>query len=69
MKISNVKVYDLEECVIACRNAMRLIPARYTKEEFNESLSRAIKLCEASRGKVKCHANFRTGIRVSFDVE
>lgn len=69
MKISNVKVYDLKESVIACRNAMRISPPEYTEEEFQNSLPRAIKLCQASKGEVKCHANFRTGIRVSFDVE
>lgn len=69
MKISNVKVYDLKESVIACRNAMRISPPEYTEEEFQNSLPRAIKLCQASKGEVKCHANFRTGIRVSFDIE
>lgn len=69
MKIENVKVYDLKESVIACRNAMRLEVPEYTEEEFQKSLERAVKLCEASRGKVKCHGNFRTGIRVSFDIE
>lgn len=69
MKVTNVKVYDLEESVIACRNAMRLKPPQYTKEEFEASLERAKKLCQASKGEVRCHANFRTGIRVSFDIE
>ena len=41
--ISNVKVYDLEESVIAARNAMRLTPPEYTEEEFNKSLERAMK--------------------------
>lgn len=70
LKISNVKVYDLEESVIACRNAMRLQVPEYTKEEFEASLQRAIKLVQASKnGEVKCHDNFLTGIRVSFDVQ
>lgn len=69
MNITNVKVYDLKESVIACRNAMRLTPPDYTDEEFDKSLERAIKLCQASTGQVRCHANFRTGIRVSFDIE
>ncbi len=69
MEISNVRVYDLKESVIACRNAMRLEVPEYTDEEFEASLKRAIKLCEASNGPVKCHANFRTGIRVSFDIK
>ncbi|MBD5306560.1 MAG: hypothetical protein HDS14_02895 [Bacteroides sp.] len=69
MKVTNVKVYDLEESIIACRNAMRLELPQYTKEEFEASLGRAKKLCQASKGEVRCHANFRTGIRVSFDIE
>jgi len=59
----------LEESVIACRNAMRTEPPEYTDEEFQKSLARAIKLTQASaNGKVKCHDNYLTGIRVSFDV-
>ena len=42
--------------VIACRNAMRLSLPEYTDEEFEVSLERAKKLCEASKGAVKCHA-------------
>lgn len=68
MKITNVKVYDLKESVIACRNAMRLDLPEYTDEEFENSFARAVKLCQASKGEVKCHANFRTGIRVCFDI-
>lgn len=67
--ISNVKIYDLKESVIACRNAMRLTPPEYTNEEFEKSLQRAIKLVQASKeSDVKCHDNLLTGIRVSFDV-
>lgn len=70
VEISNVKIFELKESVIACRNAMRVVPAKYTDEEFNESLPRAIKLVEASRnGVVKCHDNFLTGIRVAFDIK
>ncbi|WP_373123602.1 hypothetical protein [Bacteroides caccae] len=69
MNVTNVRVYDLKESVIACRNAMRLVPPEYTDEEFEKSLERAKKLCQASTGEVRCHANFRTGIRVSFDIE
>ena len=66
MNIFNVKVYDLKESVIACRNAMRLTPPEYTDEEFEASLKRAIKLCHT---KGSGHHNFLTGIRVSFDIE
>ena len=67
LEISNVKVYDLEECVIACRNAMRLTPPEYTKKEFEASLPRAIALSKAGGGSG--HTNFRKGIRVSFDIK
>lgn len=67
VEITNVKVYDLEECVIASRNAMRLTPPEYTKEEFEESLPRAIKLAKCGGGSG--HSNFRKGIRVSFDIK
>ena len=67
VEISNVKVYDLKESVIACRNAMRLTPPEYTDEEFEQSLPRAIQLAKCGGGSG--HSNFRKGIRVSFDIK
>lgn len=67
IEISNVKVYDLKESIIACRNAMRLDIPEYTDEEFQESLKRAERLAKAGGGSG--HSNFRTGIRVSFDMK
>jgi hypothetical protein len=67
VEITNVKVYDLEESVIACRNAMRLTPPEYTKEEFDKSLPRAVALAKCGGGSG--HSNFRKGIRVSFDIK
>lgn len=67
LEVSNVKVYDLKESIIACRNAMRIDMPEYTEEEFNESLKRAVKLAKAGGGSG--HSNFRTGIRVSFDMK
>lgn len=64
--INNIKVYDLEESVIACRNAMRTVPPEYTQEEFNKSLERAVKLAKSPSNSG--HPNFLTGIRVSFDI-
>ncbi len=71
LEIKNVRVYDLRECVIACRNAMRLEMPEYTDEEFEKGLERAKKLVRASKNSpnVKCHDNFMTGIRVSFDLK
>lgn len=65
MKITNTKVYDLEESVIACRYAMKTELPDRNFEEFEKSLERAVKLCHAGSP----HCNFRTGIRVSFDIE
>lgn len=67
LHIENVKVYDLEESVIACRNAMRITPPEYTDEEFEKSLPRAIALAKCGGGSG--HSNFRKGIRVSFDIK
>ena len=65
--IDNIKVYDLKECVIACRNAMRTTPPEYTEEEFSKALPRAIQLAKCGGGSG--HSNFRKGIRVSFDIK
>ena len=67
LEVKNVKVYDLEESVIACRNAMRLEMPEYTEEEFKESLKRAITLCKTPNGSG--HQTFLSGIRVSFDLK
>ena len=70
LEIKNTRVYDLKESIIACRNAMRLDMPEYTDEEFEKGLVRAKKLVQASKnGIVKCHDNFMTGIRVSFDMK
>lgn len=67
VEISNVKVYDLEESVIASRNAMRMTPPEYSTDEFEKSLPRAIQLAKCGGGSG--HSNFRKGIRVSFDIK
>lgn len=65
--ISNVKVYDLKESIIACRNAMRTEMPEYTQEEFEKSLPRAIQLANSPNGSG--HQTFLSGIRVSFDMK
>lgn len=67
VEISNVKVYDLMESVIASRNAMRLTPPQYTEEEFQASLKRATALAHAKSGSG--HDNWLKGVRVSFDIK
>lgn len=66
VEISNLKVYDLKESVIACRNAMRTSLPEYTDEEFEASLERAKKLAKCPTSSGEC--NFLSGIRVSFDL-
>lgn len=67
LQIENWKVYDLKESVIACRNAMRITPAKITDEEFNASMPRAIMLANSPSGSG--HQTFLSGIRVSFDIK
>ena len=67
VEVTNIRVYDLEESVIACRNAMRLTPPEYTKSEFEKSLPRAITLANTPQGSG--HGNFLCGIRVAFDIK
>lgn len=65
--IDNVEVYDLKQSVIASGFAMRTEKPLYTEEEFQKSLTRAMKLAKAGGGSG--HSNFRKGIRVSFDIK
>ena len=65
--VTNVKVYDLMESVIASRNAMRLTPPEYTDEEFAASWKRARTLANAKSGSG--HDNWLKGVRVSFDIK
>lgn len=67
VEISNLKVYDLRESVIACRNAMRVYSPEYSYVEFNDSLKRAIALAKSPSNSG--HPNFLKGIRVSFDLK
>jgi hypothetical protein len=69
-EITNIKVYDLKESVIASGNAMRIKPVEYTDDEFERGLARMKKLVHSSyTSDVHCHDNALTGIRVSFDIK
>lgn len=68
VEITNVKVYELKESIIACRNAMRTeLPDYYDYDEFKNSLSRAVSLAKSPSNSG--HPNFLTGIRVAFDIK
>ena len=66
MRVENVKVYDLEESIIASGYPMRTDTD--AKEMTEKDLLRAIKLSEASVKDNGAHGQFLTGIRVSFDL-
>lgn len=70
LEISNVKVYDLRESIIASGNAMRIESVPYSDEEFEKGLKRMKRLVHSSLStNVHCHDNALTGIRVSFDIK
>lgn len=64
--VTNVKIYDLEESLIASGYPMRteLTAAAVTWKD----LSRAQKLVDATKTGNGAHAQFMTGIRVAFDL-
>lgn len=70
-EIKDVKVYELEECVIASGYAMKTEPINYKEEDSKlNHYKRCIKLVQASKNSdIHCHDNFLTGIRVSFDIK
>lgn len=64
--VTNVKIYDLEESLIASGYPMRteLTAATVTEKD----LSRAQRLVDATKTGNGAHAQFMTGIRVAFDL-
>ena len=66
MKIDNVKVYDLEECLIASGYPMRAIVETHEPDE--KDLKRAMKLAHLADTDNPAHGQFLTGIRVAFDL-
>ena len=66
MKIDNVKVYDLEESIIASGYPMR---AALSEREMDEKdLKRCKNLVHATVTDNQAHGQFLTGIRVNFDL-
>ena len=73
-EIKDVKVYDLEECIIASGYAMRIVPYNYLEESVDDNLDHHIERCKklvkaSKNSDIHCHDNFLTGIRVSFDIK
>lgn len=68
MNVSNVKIYDLEESLIASGYPMNNESPIAKKILTDKDLSRGIKLVNATKNGNMAHAQFLTGIRVAFDV-
>ena len=65
MKIEHLKVYDLEESLIASGYPMRTdLPARHADEK---DIKRCLNLTKASNGN-GAHGQWLTGVRVAFDL-
>ena len=65
MKLENIKVYDLEESLIASGYPMRTeLPLRHADEK---DLRRGLNLTKASNGN-GAHGQWLTGVRVAFDL-
>lgn len=65
MKIENLKVYDLEESMIASGYPMRT--SLYDNSLDQKVIKRCLNLTKASNGN-GAHGQFLTGIRVAFDL-
>ena len=64
--VSNVKIYDLEESLIASGYPMRTKSGMREVEE--KDIKRGINLVKATKGGNTAHHQFLTGIRVNFDL-
>lgn len=65
MRIENIHVYDLNESLIASGYAMRT--ELYEREPEEKDWKRGLSLVKASNGN-GAHAQWLTGVRVSFDL-
>ena len=66
MKVENVRIYDLEESLIASGYPMRTDTS--PKEIEDKDINRGKKLVDATKTGNGAHAQFLTGIRVNFDL-
>ena len=65
MKVSNLKVYDLEESLIASGYPMRTVLTERDPDE--KDIKRGLALTKASNGN-GAHGQWLTGVRVAFDL-
>ena len=64
--VSNVKIYDLEESLVA--SGYPMLTEVKMKNLEDKDISRAVKLVKATKTDNNAHGQFLTGIRVNFDL-
>lgn len=64
--VSNVKIYDLDECIIASGYPMRTVSGMH--EVKDKDIKRGVNLVNATKTGNTAHHQFLTGIRVNFDL-
>lgn len=65
MKLENIKVYDLEESLVASGYPMRTVLT--SREPDEKDIKRGLSLTKASNGN-GAHGQWLTGVRVAFDL-
>lgn len=66
MQVNNVKIYDLEESLVAAGYPMRTTVEM--REATEQDVKRGTRLSKAASGGNGAHNQFMTGIRVAFDL-
>ena len=64
--VNNVKIYDLDECLVAAGYPMRTIAEQHPVTEQDKN--RGLNLVKATKDGNTAHSQFLTGIRVNFDL-
>lgn len=64
--VSNVKIYDLDECLVAAGYPMRTVAEQHPVTEQDKN--RGLNLVKATKDGNTAHSQFLTGIRVNFDL-
>ena len=64
--VNNVKIYDLDECLVAAGYPMRTDAEQHQVTEQDKN--RGLNLVKATKDGNTAHSQFLTGIRVNFDL-
>lgn len=64
--VNNVKIYDLDECLVAAGYPMRTVAEQHPVTEQDKN--RGLNLVKATKDGNTAHGQFLTGIRVNFDL-